>query len=434
MSSQRRWVVAFLLVLGGLPAQERGQDWPQWRGPTRDGVWRETGLMEQLPEKIPVRWRAPLGAGYSGPTVADGRVYVMDRREEPAEVERVICLDWKSGKVLWKHAYPCSYAGVRYTAGPRCSVLVAHGLAYGLGTMGHLHCFDAATGKVKWSCDLAARYEIRMPIWGIAASPVLEGDLLIVPVSGKEGAYLVAFDRTTGKERWKAFGDRGNYSAPLVIDQAGHRVLVCWSGDRVLGVAPASGKLLWEHPFKASRMPLGVASPVRHGDTLFFTGFYDGSLLLQLATKELKVTEVWKRRGRNERRTDALHSIISTPVLLDGHAYGVDSYGEFRCLDLANGARVWEDRTAVPRARWATIHFVQNGRRTWMFNERGWLLVGELSPKGFKEVSRGFLIAPTRDQLNRRGGVCWSHPAFAYRHVFARNDEEIVCADLAKRR
>jgi len=167
---------------------------------------------------------------------------------------------------------------------------------------------------------------------------------------------------------------------------------------------------------------------------VFFTAFYDGSLLLRLVPDELRVEEIWRRRGGSELRTDALHSIISTPVIIDQHIYGVDSYGELRCLELMTGDRVWEDLTAVPKERWSTIHFVQNGDRTWMFNERGELLIGTLTPEGFREIARCQVIEPTIDQLNRRGGVCWSHPAFAHGHIFARNGKEIVCADLRKQR
>jgi outer membrane protein assembly factor BamB len=142
------------------------------------------------------------------------------------------------------------------------------------------------------------------------------------------------------------------------------------------------------------------------------------------------VKPVWRRKGRSERSTDALHSIISTPVLLNQHAYGVDSYGEFRCLDLHTGDRLWENRNATPQDRWSTIHFVQNGDRTWMFNEAGELIIARLSPNGFEQISRAKLIDPTPKQLRRRL-VVWSHPAFAYRHVFARNDNELICASLA---
>ena len=186
----------------------------------------------------------------------------------------------------------------------------------------------------------------------------------------------------------------------------------------------------WEYPLKAKNMPLACASPLLHGDQLFLTAFYDGCAALKLDQDKLGATEIWRRRGQNERRTDGLHSIISTPIAIGEHIYGVDSYGEFRCLSLADGSRVWEDKTAVPRNRWATIHFVKNNEHVWMFNERGELLIGKLTPKGFEEIDRSKLIKPTRGQLNRRGGVCWSHPAFAYKHVFARNDNELVCADL----
>jgi hypothetical protein len=164
---------------------------------------------------------------------------------------------------------------------------------------------------------------------------------------------------------------------------------------------------------------------------LFVTGFYDGCMLLRLDRDEPRAEKLWSRVGQNEIRTDGLQSIIGTPVIRDGHIYGVDSYGQLRCLRLSDGERVWEDLSAVPKARWATIHLVQNGERTWMFNERGELLLAELSPAGFQELGRSQLIAPTLGQLNDRGGVTWSHPAFAYRHVFARNDEELVCADLS---
>jgi hypothetical protein len=130
-------------------------------------------------------------------------------------------------------------------------------------------------------------------------------------------------------------------------------------------------------------------------------------------------------------KTDALHAMISTPVFLGDHIYGIDSYGEFRCLDAKNGDRVWEDLTAVPKARWSTIHITQNGERFWMLSERGELLIATLSPKGLSVISRAKLLEPTREQLSQRGGVCWSPPAFASRCIFARNDRELVCASLA---
>ena len=178
-------------------------------------------------------------------------------------------------------------------------------------------------------------------------------------------------------------------------------------------------------------MVINVPTPVVSGDRLFLTSFFDGALMLKLRQDEPRVEKLWRRKGTSERHTDALHAMISTPTMEGDYVYGVDSYGELRCLDARTGNRIWEDLTAVPKARWATIHMVRNGGRRWMFNERGELVIGTLSPQGFHEISRAKLIEPTTEQLGQRGGVCWSHPAYAYKHVFARNDRELVCASLA---
>jgi outer membrane protein assembly factor BamB len=269
-----------------------------------------------------------------------------------------------------------------------------------------------------------------MPIWGIAASPLVVDDLVIVQIGG-EGACLVAFDKRSGEEKWKALDDHASYSAPILIQQADTPVMVCWTGDRIVGMNAKSGRLYWQAPFKPAKMVINIATPVRENNRLFFTSFYDGSIMLELDPKQLAIRELWRRSGRDEQHTDALHSIISTPHLAGDFIYGVDSYGEFRCLDAATGDRLWESLEPTPKSRWSTIHMVKNADRMWMFNERGELLIAKLSPRGYQELSRARLIEPTRVQLGQRGGVCWSHPAFANRHVFARNDQELVCASLA---
>ena len=157
--------------------------------------------------------------------------------------------------------------------------------------------------------------------------------------------------------------------------------------------------------------------------------------MLRLAEDATTAEEIWRARGPSELDTDALHSIMSTPIMIGDYLYGVDSYGELRCLDAETGKRIWEDTTATPRDRWSNIHMVQNADHVWMFNERGELLIAKLSPEGFEEISRAQLIQPTVAQLKRRGkGVCWSHPAFADGHVFIRNDESLICASLREAR
>jgi outer membrane protein assembly factor BamB len=431
-------LVAAALCLLSFCAVSFSDEWPQWRGPNRDGVWHETGIIKKFSsDEIEPRWRQPIGPGYSGPTVADGRVFITDRQAEPEQIERIHCFDWKLGSKRWTHEYPCPYT-VGYTAGPRASVTVDDNRAYALGAMGHLHCLDAGTGKVLWSRDLDAEYKIstrrRMPIWGIAASPLIYGDLLIVHIGADDGASLVAFDKKSGEEEWRALDDRAQYSAPILIEQAGQPVVVCWTGDSVAGLDPTSGDVHWRYPFAPRNMPIGIATPVIDNNRLFVTSFYDGALLLRLRGDEPAVEKIWRRVGSNEKNTDALHSIISTPIFAGDHIFGVDSYGELRCLESASGDRVWADQTATPRNRWSNIHFVRHEEQVWMFNEMGELIIAELSSDGFREISRAKLIDPTPNQLSgagRRNGVCWAHPAFAYQHVFIRNDKELICASLA---
>ncbi|HXG23499.1 MAG TPA: PQQ-binding-like beta-propeller repeat protein, partial [Chthonomonadales bacterium] len=222
------YVAAFALsAFADAAPKPTGLDWPQWRGVNRDGVWREQGLIERFAgSEVRIKWRVPISNGYSGPTVADGRVYVTDYVATPKPQEQVHCFDWETGRKLWSHTYDVTYGGVGYPNGPRASVTVFDGRAYALGAVGHLSCLEAITGRVLWSKDLDKEYNIRMPEWGIAAAPLIEGDLVIVHIGGSNRACLVAFDKKSGQERWRALEDRASYSAPIVIRQAGKRVLV----------------------------------------------------------------------------------------------------------------------------------------------------------------------------------------------------------------
>jgi outer membrane protein assembly factor BamB len=404
--------------------------WPDWRGSGRSAVWNEPGVMDEFPsDSLPAKWSVPIGSGYSGPTVAEGRVYVSDRREKPAESEGIICLDERTGDKIWEFRYDCAYSGVGYPAGPRASVVIHEGKAYCLGTMGHLHCLDARTGKLVWARDMGKEYEIRMPIWGIAATPLIFGDMIYLQISGSGNACVVALDKNTGREIWRALDDVAAYSAPVIIQKGESKVLVVWSENFLSGLDPGNGKIYWKIARKL-RMGMGIATPVLYKDHIFVSSFYDGSMLVKLGDDYRSAEIVWSRSGESERKTDALHCVMNTPVIMDNHIYGVDSYGELRCLDFFSGDRIWESLAPVKKDRWANIHFIQNGDKTWMFNEHGELLITELSPQGYREISRAKIIEPTTSQLPR--GVTWSHPAFANKHVFVRNDFEIRCIDLSR--
>jgi len=429
-----RFLLLIFVIVIHVATPAPADDWPQWRGPDRNGTWHEQGIVTSFKtDSLPAKWRVPVGSGYNGPTVSNGRVYVMDRVTDPTPLERVLCLDLETGQLLWHHDYDCQYKGIQYKAGPRASVTIDGDRAYAFGAMANLFCLDTRDGTVIWQKDMVKAYSPKVPIWGFSGSPFIYNDLVIMQVGGQEGACIVALDKRTGIEVWRALDDKASYSSPIVIEQAGKPVLVYWTGGRVAGLNPATGQVYWEIPFAPERMVINIADPVYRDGTIFLSGFYDGSMLIKLDPKQLSARIAWRRIGKNEKNTGtALHCCISTPILRDKYIYGVDSYGQLRCLDRQTGDRIWEDLTAVPKARWANIHMVQQADHDWFFNERGELLIGRLTPQGYQEISRAKIIEPTTAQLGQRNGVCWSHPAFANQCIFARNDKELICVDLSQ--
>jgi outer membrane protein assembly factor BamB len=418
-------------------------------GPQRDGVWRETGILEKFPEGGPkVRWRTPVSGGYTGPAVAEGKVFLTDRvlaegTENPrsgfakgrvAGTERVLCLDEATGKLLWVQAYDCKYA-VSYPAGPRATPLVHGDKVYTLGTMGDLFCRRVADGAVVWSKNFPRDYDAEVPLWGFAASPLLDGDKLICLVGGP-GSVAVAFHKNTGKELWRAlFAREPGYCPPVIYEFGGKRQLIIWHPEAVNGLDPETGKVYWSQPF-AVRSGLSIPMPRKAGDLLFMTSFYNGALMLRFNDGRAQPTVLWKGKQQSEQpnRTDTLHSIMPTPFIKGGYIYGVCSYGELRCLKVDTGQRVWESLQATgsskgPGDRWKNAFLVPHGDRLFLFNEEGDLIIARLTPQGYDEISRAHLLEPTNLMAGRP--VVWSHPAFANKCVYARNDKEIVCVSLA---
>jgi outer membrane protein assembly factor BamB len=432
-----------LIALLGAIAVARSDDWPQWLGPQRDGVWRETGLVEKFPaDGPPVRWRAPVGSGYTGPAVAHGRVFVMDRQLAPGAAnpdnpfakatipgtERVLCLDASDGKVLWKHEYECPYT-VSYPAGPRATPTVHEGKAYTLGAEGNLFCLEAPSGKVLWSRDFKTDYSAKTPVWGFAAHPLIDGNKLICLVGG-EGSVVVALDKDSGKELWRALSAKEpGYCPPMIYEFSGKPELIVWHPEAVNALDPQTGKVYWSHKVDA-RSGLSIPTPRKSGDRLFITSFYNGSLLLRVDSDTPSV--VWQSKKVSEKETDGLHSIMATPFIVDGYLYGVCSYGQFRCLKADTGDRLWEtfEPTTGKSERWGNAFITKTGARYFLFNEKGDLIIAKLTPEKYGEISRAHLLEPTNKDPGRP--VVWSHPAYANRCVYARNDKEIICVSLAQ--
>jgi outer membrane protein assembly factor BamB len=425
-----RWLVAGLVLasIESLP----GDDWPQWLGPRRDSVWREGGILERFPVEGPkVRWRVRIGGGYAGPAVAEGRVYVLDRQlprgAGDAGLERVLCLKAADGELVWKHEYDCPYTA-SYPAGPRATPLAAAGQVFSLGAEGNLCCLDAETGRLLWSRDFKRDYGVKTPVWGFAAHPLLEGKNLICLVGGDP--TVVAFDAQSGKEVWRAFKTKEpGYAPPVMIEANGKRQLIIWHPEAVNALNAETGQVYWSVPFKI-RDGLCIATARQLGDQLFLTAFYDGSLMLSLGPSQAEI--LWRSKKSSERDTDYLHAIMCTPFLEDGHIYGVCSYGQLRCLRADTGERLWETLAATTsgkETRWANAFIAKNGDRFFLFNEKGDLIIAKLTPHGYEELSRAHLLEPVNRDPGR--AVVWSHPAFANRCIYARNDQEIICASLA---
>ena len=424
------------------------EDWPQWRGTARSAVWTETGIVERFPDAgVTVTWRAPVRGGFAGPAVAGGRVFVLDYEETPGSrtmdgTERLLALDEETGAVLWSQSWPATYRNIqfKFANGPRTTPTVDGNRVFVLGAAGLLSCMDTATGEVIWQLDTTVDYGTTVPAFGVSQSPLVEGDLLIAMIGGEPDAKIVALDKATGREVWRALENTSEtgYSSPIVIDAGGVRQLIVWHATALTSLNPATGDVYWEQEFVVAG-GLAIATPVRSDRYLVVSNFFNGSMMMVLNSDRPAARVLWKGRSRSELpdRTDGLHSIISTPIVVGDQLYGVGSYGEMRGVDATNGERLWQSDAMNAQERWATAYFVRHRDRHFVMNDTGELIIARFSSDGYEEIDRTPLLEPT---LRTRGGasgrwndraVLWTHPAFANRHVVVRNDREIIRVSLA---
>lgn len=425
-------LLTFLLVP---PAP--AEDWPEWRGKGRRGVWTEAAILDRFPaEGLTRAWSTPLNAGFAGPAVAAGRVFVTDFRKSVGMkgTERAVALEERSGKILWTREWAADYAGISYAYGPRATPTVDGDRVYFVGGAGLLLCLNAATGAVIWQKDYVNDYLMDMPTWGIASAPLIDGNLAIAIVGGKPDAKVMAFDKMTGKQVWRALASTSEqgYAQPVIVETGGVRQLVIWHPKAVASLDPATGSVYWEQEFNVN-MGMTLATPVWSGPHLLVSSFYNGSMLLELSGRRSAV--LWKGKSQSEIDTDGLHAVVNTPVIDGDYIFGICSYGQFRCLNVKTGQRVWETMEVTKeKARWASGFIVRHGDRFFINNDRGELIIAKLSGQGYQEISRTNLIRPTSNPGNRRelGAVNWTHPAYANRHIITRNDEEIISVSLGR--
>jgi len=425
------------------------EGWPQWLGAGRDGVWHETGLIDHFPKTGPkIVWRTPLGAGYSGPAVEGDRVYITDRqrakgpngenlrptRQGIPGKERVLCLNATDGKVIWNYDYDCPYT-ISYPSGPRTTPLIDGKSVYSLGAMGNLICLNSADGTVRWSKKLGNEYKLEVPLWGYAAHLLVDGDLLFSLVGGP-GSAIVAFNKETGKEVWKALTSAEvGYSPPMIYTLAGKRQLVVWLSDAIYGVDPASGKQFWKQDYPGIPLQNAAVNIITvkkaDDDLLFLSTFYDGPMMVRLDGSE-HTSIAWKGKSHNPGKPDGAHCLMATPVFKDGYGYAIGARGELRCFEVKTGKELWQSAAPLKGRRpdCGTVFIVPQGNHYVLESDQGDLILANLSPKGYEEIDRTHILEPSGTAFGRE--IVWSHPAFANRCVFARNDKEIICISFAK--
>ena len=358
----RRIAVVILWFAAVAPAS--ADDWPEFRGKGRLGIWHETGILEEFPEDgLTVKWRVPIQDGYAGPAVAGGRVFVIDARRIQANdfIERVVCLDEATGDVLWTHEWEANYAGLQliYAIGPRATPTVDQDRVYVQGAMGRLIALRVETGDVVWEKDYVRDYNTEVPIWGMPAAPLVDGDRLISLVGGEPNAKVMAFDKLTGEEIWRADWEPG-YNSPIIFEAGGRRQLIIWHPRAISSLDPETGGILWEEPFEVS-MGMTLASPVLNDSYLLVSAFYNGSTMLRLDSDRPAATLLWQSPFKQ-----TSHAVTNTPIIRLRVRHR-----QLRTPRLdRTGERIWEslqsptsgrDGTARPKRR-PVLHQQRSGR------------------------------------------------------------------------
>jgi outer membrane protein assembly factor BamB len=402
------------------PPRPKGEGWPQWRGPNRDGVSTETGLLTAWPEDGPkVLWSKPVGEGYSSVVVANGYAFTM---LQDGDNEAVVCWEAETGQERWRFKYPARFRN-QYGNGPRSTPAIAGDYIYTVGGTGMMHCLKAfttnPTGEAVWRKDLLAEFAGRSLEWGVAFSPLVDAGLVYVMPGGPDGQALAALDKDTGAVVWKSLDDRPSYSSPVAANLAGRRQVVFLTGERLVGVAADTGRLLWESPWDAglSHAPTNIATPlVIHldvGDYVFISsGYGRGCALFKIEADGdvCRVSQVY--------RNNNIGTIFSSCVRQGDYLYGFDEMTP-KCLDVRSGAVQWQQKKTGFGKGSMTLadgHLI-------ILGDRGTLAVAVADAHKYREVAR----FEHSDQPSS-----WTVPVFTGGRLYVRDKSRLVCYDVRK--
>lgn len=340
--------------------------------------------------------------------------------------ERVLCLDADTGKQIWKYEYAQLYS-LSYPSGPRCTPTIDSGKVYALGAEGRLSCLDAGSGKLIWESNFKKDFGIETPIWGFASHPLVHGNAVYCVVGGK-GSVAVAFDKNSGKEIWRALSaEEPGYCPPSLINYGGTPQLLIWHPESLNSLDPVSGKVFWEIPLKPA-YSMSIVPPRLAGNHLFATAIGNVGALIRLDDSKPAAEIVWRGNPKS-----AVYCVNSVPFINDGVIYGCDvESSALMGVRLEDGKRLWQSKQPTigeaGKGRHGTAFIVRHEDRYFLFSEQGDLILADLSAQGYRELGRFHVLEPTNEVFGRK--CVWSHPAYAEKSLFARNDKEIVCVNL----
>lgn len=385
-------------------ASTSGNDWPQWRGPTRDGVVT-AALPAQWPDALKKRWETPVGAGHASPIVSGNRVVVI-ARESDQEIVRA--LDVASGKEIWRAAYPAPYsvnpAAQSHGPGPKSTPAVADGRVFTLGIGGVLSAFDLENGKLLWRVPAPDV----LPEYGTATSPLVDGSSIIAHVGGYADGALTSFDAATGKPRWQWTGDGPAYGSPIIATFSGVRQVIAQTQKLLVGVDASTGTLLWQMPFTTD-FDQNAFTPVVFQDLVIVAG-----IDWPLTAIRMKLAD-GKWIGETAWTNEQTPMFMSSPVVIGGTIYGltVRSRGQFVAIDAASGKTLWN--TQGREGENASIL----GSPSWLLasTTEGNLVVARANPRKYEEVRR-YQIAQS---------ALWAHPAITGSSIIVKDADKVIC-------
>jgi outer membrane protein assembly factor BamB len=385
----------------------QGRYWTSFRGPGTAGSYDETPLLDPWPpEGPPLLWKQPIGEGWSSFAVADGVAFTIERRRD---LEVVAAYDVSDGRELWTASWRSRFEERADRDGPRSTPAWDEGRVYALGAAGDLVVLEASTGKELWRRDILRENEARNIQWGVAASPLVAGGLVVTVPGGRDGRSVVAYDKTTGEPRWHALSDPAAYTTPVSVELAGRLQILVVTATRAVGLDPADGTVLWEHPW-ATDMGINVAQPIVVGQNRFMlsAGYGHGATMVEIQRDgdRLSTRTVWENTRMKNKFSSSVHH--------DGHVYGLDE-GILACLDAETGEQCWKG------GRYGHGQLLLAQGKLIVLTERGELALVDADPEAFTERARFAAIE----------GRTWNHPALASGILLVRNGREMAAYRLA---